>query len=64
MMATKSILSPLFQDKCQDILTRLRRIDYNQLTVKEKTDYDIFNDTLSTIVRGYEWRECVFVHIL
>ncbi|XP_048747201.2 uncharacterized protein LOC125659546 [Ostrea edulis] len=43
-------------NKCLDLLTRLRRIDYNQLTAKEKTDYDIFNDTLSTIVRGYDWR--------
>ncbi|XP_056004539.1 uncharacterized protein LOC125659545 isoform X2 [Ostrea edulis] len=43
-------------NKCLDLLVRLQGIDYNQLTAKEKTDYDIFNDTLSTIIRGYDWR--------
>ncbi|XP_062620405.1 uncharacterized protein LOC134281979 [Saccostrea cucullata] len=43
--------------KCLNLLKDLKNIDYNQLTSKEKTDYDIFNDTLTTIVRGHDWRD-------
>nr|XP_022343173.1 uncharacterized protein LOC111136546 isoform X1 [Crassostrea virginica] len=43
--------------KVLNILNHLRTTDYNQLSQREKTDYDIFNDTLSSIVNGYSWRD-------
>ncbi|XP_052706640.1 uncharacterized protein LOC128182062 isoform X1 [Crassostrea angulata] len=30
---------------------------YNQLSPKQKTDYDIFKDTLTTMINGYKWRD-------
>ncbi|XP_061194401.1 uncharacterized protein LOC133202578 isoform X3 [Saccostrea echinata] len=44
-------------NKCLDLLNRLKSIDYNKLSPKQQTDFDVFNDTLMTVVRGYDWRE-------
>lgn len=45
-------------NKCFSLLTRLKeKVNYNQLDAKEKIDYDIFNDSLTTIVQGNDWRD-------
>ncbi|XP_062620404.1 uncharacterized protein LOC134281978 [Saccostrea cucullata] len=44
-------------ERYQSLHNRLKSITYNQLSPKEKTDYDIFNDTLSTLIRGYRWKD-------
>ncbi|XP_061194163.1 uncharacterized protein LOC133202364 [Saccostrea echinata] len=43
--------------KYVSLQSRLNSIVYDQLSPKEKTDYDIFNDTLSTLIRGYRWKD-------
>eukprot|EP00105_Crassostrea_gigas_P009343 XP_011424260.1 PREDICTED: uncharacterized protein LOC105326098 [Crassostrea gigas] len=45
-------------NKCFSLLSRLKQnVNYNQLDAKEKIDYDVFNDSLSTIVQGNDWKE-------
>ncbi|XP_062620406.1 uncharacterized protein LOC134281980 [Saccostrea cucullata] len=44
-------------NKCVDLLSRLKSINYRQLSPKQTIDYDVFNDTLWTFVRGYDWRD-------
>nr|XP_011424246.2 uncharacterized protein LOC105326090 isoform X1 [Crassostrea gigas]XP_034328349.1 uncharacterized protein LOC105326090 isoform X1 [Crassostrea gigas]XP_034328350.1 uncharacterized protein LOC105326090 isoform X1 [Crassostrea gigas]XP_034328351.1 uncharacterized protein LOC105326090 isoform X1 [Crassostrea gigas]XP_034328352.1 uncharacterized protein LOC105326090 isoform X1 [Crassostrea gigas] len=35
----------------------MNTVVYNQLSPKQKTDYDIFKDTLTTMINGYKWRD-------
>lgn len=35
----------------------MNNVVYNQLSPKQKTDYDIFKDTLTTMINGYKWRD-------
>ncbi|XP_061194164.1 uncharacterized protein LOC133202365 isoform X1 [Saccostrea echinata] len=44
-------------NKSLDLLNRLKSIEYNKLSPKQQTDFDVLNDTLMTVVRGYDWRE-------
>lgn len=45
-------------NKCFSLLSRLKQnVNYNQLDAKEKIDYDVFNDSLSTIVQGNDWKD-------
>lgn len=47
-----------FQNKSFGLLTRLKeQVNYNQLDAKERIDYDIFNNTLTMIVEGNNWKE-------
>lgn len=48
----------LFLEQMFSLLSRLKQnVNYNQLDAKEKIDYDVFNDSLSTIVQGNDWKE-------
>nr|XP_034328357.1 uncharacterized protein LOC105326099 [Crassostrea gigas] len=45
-------------NKCFGLLTRLKeQVNYNQLDAKERIDYDIFNNTLTMIVEGNNWKD-------
>ncbi|XP_061194161.1 uncharacterized protein LOC133202363 [Saccostrea echinata] len=44
-------------NKYVSLLSNLKKIDYDRLTPEEKTDFDILNDILSTVINGYDWRD-------
>ncbi|XP_061194160.1 uncharacterized protein LOC133202362 isoform X2 [Saccostrea echinata] len=44
-------------DECKRFLQYLNNINYDQLTPEEKTDFDIFKDILTTVLKGYNWRD-------
>lgn len=44
--------------KSTNLLNHLvNNVNFNQLSPKQKTDYDIFKDTLTTMINGYKWRD-------
>ena len=47
----------IIQTKTDTYIADLKRINYQTLSDVHKADYDIFNDTLQTYVRGYAWKE-------
>ncbi len=52
-------MPPLFQNKADELLARLKQISVTSLDKEEKINYNILNDLLSTFISGYKWRELV-----